>query len=279
MNAWLAPEAADLVWFRGTDALRFLDDLLSQNLAGMAPGEVGRSLLLSPRGKLNHMLWVLRGEEELGLVTDPGRGEDLATTLGRYRIRVDVDVEPSAEPTWVVMEPDEGPGPGTWLRSGSGVEADLSWPGVRRVLMVGPRPELGEGSMEQYEALRIAAGEPRWGVDVDEGTIPQEAGLEEVAVDFTKGCYLGQEPVARIDSRGHVNRLLRILEFGDGAPEPGTAIVAGDREVGALTSVAGNLGLAMVRREVAAGDEVSVGGARALVRPIPSKAQTQFTGS
>jgi folate-binding protein YgfZ len=279
MNAWLAPEAADLVWFRGSDALRFLDDLLSQDLAGMAPGEVGRSLLLSPRGKLNHMLWVLRGEEELGLVTDPGRGEDLATTLGRYRIRVDVDVEPSAEPTWVVIEPDEGPGPGTWLRSGSGVEADISWPGVRRTLVIGPRPGVEEGSMEQYETLRIAAGEPRWGVDVDEGTIPQEAGLEEVAVDFTKGCYLGQELVARIDSRGHVNRLLRILEFPETIPERGSPITSGDREVGALTSVAGNLGLAMVRREVAVGDEVSVGGARGLVRPIPSKAQTQFTGS
>ena len=279
MNAWLAPEAADLVWFRGTDALRFLDDLLSQDLAGMAPGEVGRSLLLSPRGKLNHMLWVLRGEEELGLVTDPGRGEDLATTLGRYRIRVDVDVEPSSEPAWVVMESDEGPDPGSWLRRGSGLESDISWPGVRRTLVIGPRPGVGEGSMDQYEALRIAAGEPRWGVDVDEGTIPQEAGLEEVAVDFTKGCYLGQELVARIDSRGHVNRLLRILEFPGGVPAAGSPIVAVDREVGTLTSVAGHLGLAMVRREVGEGDEVTVGDSRAVVRPIPSKAQTRFTGS
>ncbi|HIE21557.1 MAG TPA: folate-binding protein, partial [Acidimicrobiia bacterium] len=258
MNAWLAPEAADLVWFRGTDALRFLDDLLSQDLAGMAPGEVGRSLLLSPRGKLNHMLWVLRGEEELGLVTDPGRGEDLATTLGRYRIRVDVDVEPSSEPAWVVMESDEGPDPGSWFRRGSGLESDISWPGVRRTLVIGPRPGVGEGSMDQYEALRIAAGEPRWGVDVDEGTIPQEAGLEEVAVDFTKGCYLGQELVARIDSRGHVNRLLRILEFPGGVPAAGSPIVAVNREVGTLTSVAGHLGLAMVRREVGEGDEVTV---------------------
>ena len=114
---------------------------------------------------------------------------------------------------------------------------------------------------------------------MDERTIPQETGLEEVAVSFTKGCYLGQELVARIDSRGHVNRLLRILEFYGEPPAPGSPVIGADREVGTVTSVGGGLGLAMIRREVAVGDEVVAGGTRAVVRAIPSKAQTQFTGS
>ncbi|MFQ5522484.1 MAG: YgfZ/GcvT domain-containing protein [Acidimicrobiia bacterium] len=279
MNAWLTPESPDLVWFRGGDAFQFLDGLISQDLESMAPGEVRRSLLLAPRGKLDHLLWVLRDEEDLGLVTDSGRGEELAATLGRYRIRVDVTIEGESDPVWLTVGDEGGPGPGTWRRSEGGLEADLSWPGVPRTLVVGPRPQLDPGSTDEYEALRIAAGESRWGVDVDERTIPQEAGLEEVAVSFTKGCYLGQELVARIDSRGHVNRLLRILEFDGEPPVRGEPVIHGDREVGTVTSVAGGRGLAMIRREVADGDEVVVGGVRATVRAIPSKAQTQFTGS
>ena len=279
MSGWLASESPDLVWFRGGDSLQFLNGLLSQDLEAIAPGEVRRSLLLSPRGKLDHLLWVLRDSEDMGLVTDAGRGAELAATLGRYRIRVDVTIEVESGPIWLIVGGEGGPGPGAWRRHGSGLEADLSWSGVSRLLVVGPRPELESGSEGQYEALRIAAGEPRWGVDVDERTIPQETGLEEVAVSFTKGCYLGQELVARIDSRGHVNRLLRILVFDGEPPAPGSPVIGGDREVGTVTSVGGGLGLAMIRREVAVGDEVAVGGIRAVVKAIPSKAQTQFTGS
>ncbi|MEE8489619.1 MAG: hypothetical protein V3S43_04730, partial [Acidimicrobiia bacterium] len=92
-SSWLAPETPDLVWFRGADTIRFLNDLLSQEIGTMQPGRVTRSLLLAPQGKLDHILWVLRGDEEIGLITDGGRGQDLAATLGRYRIRVDVEVE------------------------------------------------------------------------------------------------------------------------------------------------------------------------------------------
>ena len=110
------------------------------------------------------------------------------------------------------------------------------------------------GSHDDYEAARIAAGVPRLGVDVDERTIPQEAFLDETAVSFTKGCFVGQELVCRIDTRGRVNRYLRRVRFdavppaGDAAR--GAAVVAGDKVVGELTSSAGGLALAMVRREV-----------------------------
>ncbi len=91
----------------------------------------------------------------------------------------------------------------------------------------------------EYEVARIEAGVPRLGVDIDERTIPQEAMLERDAVSFTKGCFLGQELVCRIDTRGHVNRLLRRVEVdAPEVPTPGDALWVDDRAVGELTSVA-----------------------------------------
>lgn len=239
----------------------------------MQPGRVTRSLLLSPQGKLDHILWVLRGDEEMGLITDAGRGVELAATLGRYRIRVDVAIELSDQPAWIVVgeSPVES---GTWSRVDGGLVADLSWPGVQRTLVVGHSPDLEEGDAGEYELLRIGAGEPRWGVDVDEKTIPQESGLVGSTVDFTKGCYLGQELVARIDSRGHVNRHLRILDIEDAGAERGESLEAGEKKVGTLTSVVNSIGLALVRRELAPGDRVSVGELDAVIRQIPPKPQT-----
>ncbi len=272
-SSWLAPETPDLVWFRGADTIRFLNDLISQEIAGMQPGRVSRSLLLGPQGKLDHILWVLRGDDEVGLITDPGRGEELVTTLGRYRIRVDVAIEQS-EMALAVVVGETDVESGTWSLSDDGLEADISWPGVRRTLVGGDRPDLEEGDPGGYESLRIAAGEPRWGVEVDEKTIPQESGLVGSTVDFAKGCYLGQELVARIDSRGHVNRHLRIIEVEGAGAEPGAPLEAGDKKVGTLTSVADSIGLALVRRELTPGDPVSVAGFDAVIREIPPKPQT-----
>ncbi len=239
----------------------------------MQPGRVTRSLLLGPQGKLDHILWVLRGDDQIGLVTDGGRGDELVATLGRYRIRVDVDIEQSDKPVWVVVG-ETALDPGTWCETEAGVEADIAWPGIQRTLVVGERPDLEDGDPGKYDALRLAAGEPRWGVDVDGKTIPQESGLVGSTVDFTKGCYLGQELVARIDSRGHVNRHLRIIEIEGAGAEPGASLEAGDKKVGTLTSVADSIGLALVRRELTPGDPVSVAGLDAVIREIPPKPQT-----
>ncbi len=115
------------------------------------------------------------------------------------------------------------------------------------------------------DAVRIEAGEPLMGVDVDEGTIPQESGLVPEAVAFDKGCYLGQELVARIDSRGHVNRHLRGVKLGSNVlPPSGAELWSGDRPVGAVSTVAESLelrapvALALVRREVEPGETVEV---------------------
>lgn len=265
---WLAPETPDLVWLRGADAVRFANDLISQEIGEADPGTVHRSLLLGPQGKLDHILWVLRGDDEVGLVTDPGRGEELATTLGRYRIRVDVKIDQEHAPAWLVVgDPDAVSG--RWERSSDGMVADVSWRRVGRRLLVGERPDLETGSEEEYEGLRIGSGEPRWGVDVNEKTIPQETGLVEASIDFDKGCFLGQELVARIDSRGgQVPRFLRILELEGEGIEAEASVTDGEDEMGTVTSVSGKLALASIRREVSPGDTVTVAGISARVTAV-----------
>ncbi len=262
--ASLAPIRPDLVWFSGGDAIRFLNDLISQEIAELPAGSVTRSLLLEPRGKLDHILWVLRGDHRAVLVTDPERGEELAATLGRYRIRVDVEIKQWEEPGWLLIG-ESDVATGEWSEKSGRLVAGLPWNGPRLTLVTDEKPELPELSVEEMERIRIEAGEPLFGIDVDSSTIPQESGLVPETVDFSKGCFLGQELVARIDSRGHVNRLLRQLKFEGSAPERGAEIFAGDRRVGTLTSVAGNLGLALVRREVKPGETVDVAGVPAVV--------------
>lgn len=254
---WIAPERPDVVWFSGTDALRFLNDLISQELGDMEPGETRRSFLLEPQGKLRFLLWVVREDDRIGLITDEGRGAELDAALSRYRIRVDVEIEPETQEVWVVV--------GDW----GGY--DVSWPGVFRRLVIGDRPDLERGDPAEYERLRVNAGVPRWGVDVDEGTIPHESGLVPVSVDFTKGCFLGQELVARIDSRGgNTPRNLLLLQT-DGETRPGDPVTLDAAEVGAVTSATSDAALAMLKRSVAVGDVVEVGGARAVVKDLPVK--------
>ena len=126
---------------------------------------------------------------------------------------------------------------------------------------------------EVVECLRIESGRPRLGLDMDAETIPQEAGINERAVDFEKGCYVGQETVARLHFRGKPNRHLRGLLLGEEV-EPGTELRLGEREVGRLTSVAdsprfGAVGLALVRREAQPGDVLDAGGVSAQVVDLP----------
>jgi len=109
----------------------------------------------------------------------------------------------------------------------------------------------------EWEGLRVAAGWPAWGIDMTDATLPQEANFDELqGVSYTKGCYIGQEPVARIHFRGHVNRTLRRLAFADPAPPAGAALWTAESEVGDVRSVARTaegaaVGIGMVRREVA----------------------------
>jgi hypothetical protein len=266
---FLAPTAPELIWFTGPDAIRFLNDLISQEIGAAEPGSVRRSLLLTPQGKLDHMFWVLRADEEVGLAVEAGRGEALTTTLARYRIRVKVEIEPSERDVWLVVGPFEHD-PGRWSGDRSALLADVSWSNLARTLVVGEKPDLPLLEAESYELLRIEAGEPLTGVDVTDSTIPQETGLVADSISFNKGCFLGQELVARLDSRGgRVNHHLRILRFDVGTPNVGNEIIKDGEPVGVLTSSARGAGLSLLRRGVEPGDVVTVGETRAVVEAVP----------
>jgi folate-binding protein YgfZ len=269
----------------GPDAQSFLHTLLSQDVAGLAPGEGAHTLLLQPQGKLDCDLRLLMlGPEEIRLDCDPGRGEALATSLRRFKLRVKAEVEDTTGSRGVLMLRGRRAPEVAEAAAGVAVPADqhrhVPWPGgdllvVRAdwpggwpgVDVVGPIEALASArdalvaagatpaGPDASEAARVAAGVPRQGVDTDERTIPQEAFLERDAVSFTKGCFLGQELVCRIDTRGHVNRYLRgFLIEDDTTPPPGAGIVVGDKEVGTLTTVArsaaGIRALGYLRREI-----------------------------
>jgi folate-binding protein YgfZ len=292
-GAGLVRPGADLVWVRGPDAVSFLDGLLSQDIAGMAEGSIGRSFLLEPRGKLVELLWVLRGNDEVGLLAGPGRGPHLEGALQRFKFRVDAVLEAGGASAEVwgqgaakALAQAALPIPDGWARVGDNLVAAVPMAGLPRYVV----NRSGEADLESAGArpagriaattVRIEAGEPLMGVDVDEKTIPQETGLTAASVSFTKGCYLGQELVARIDSRGRVNRHLRGLTLSDNViPPEGAAVFAGDLEAGAITSVGESLtmrapvALAILRREAEPDMTVEIrwdgGAATAIVREVP----------
>lgn len=251
----------EVIWVEGVDAISFLDSQISQDVAGMVPGAVARSFLLEPRGKLRAILWVLRADDRVGLVTPAGTGEAVIADLVRFRFRVDVTFRHDARPVASVWGlASDAPG---WQDHEGTLTIHL--PGTAPSTIVA-----GDGSMaptlepDEVSLHRVLAAEPIFGVDVDESTIPQETGLVGEAVSFTKGCYLGQELVARIDSRGHVNKTLRQIAFPESGPGPGDEVTRDGTAVGVLGTVApvaqGVLALAMLRREVAAGDRVMAAG-------------------
>ncbi|HEX6310658.1 MAG TPA: hypothetical protein VF152_03450 [Acidimicrobiia bacterium] len=281
----VARPARDVVVVTGPDAFEYLQSLVSQDLDGLADGEAVHSLLLTPQGKLDVDFWLVRRGDAAWLVCEGGFGERLATSLGRFKIRVQVEV--ALEPSLAVLAL-RGEGAGTVAGRGDGGAAiAVPWAGAEAVDVVGGAAVLDalaqaavdagaeRWTAEEYEAARIAAGVPRLGLDLDEKTIPQEAYLELVAVSFSKGCFLGQELVCRLDTRGHVNRYLRRLTAAGGErPPAGADVVVGDKTVGAVTSAAGSTALGYVRREVEPPAEVTLRWngteARATVEKIPA---------
>jgi folate-binding protein YgfZ len=126
--------------------------------------------------------------------------------------------------------------------------------------------DLDAGPEEELEPLRIEAATPRFGREIDDRVLPAEAGLDDRAVSFTKGCYPGQEPIARQHYRGKVNRRLRVLDVQGAAPAPETPVRLGEKDVGRVTSAVDGLALAFVRVEVPDDAELSVGESTARLR-------------
>ena len=274
-NAGAVVRRLDVVDVTGEQAVKFLDGQLSQDVDAMAVGASAWSFVLQPQGKVVALVRVsVLSAEHVLLDTDPGFGEILVERLNRFRLRV------KAELAHREVEAVSVRGPAAdGVAKPQGMVFDAlwpSWPGWDRLESTALPAGAVECSEEAWEVARIRAGFPRNGSDLTEKTIPAESGLVPVAASMTKGCYVGQELVARIDSRGHVNRHLRILEVKEGLPLAGSELLANEKQVGFVTSsafspLAGHaFALGYVRREVEPGSIVKVkwdgGDAEALVK-------------
>ncbi len=260
----------------GADSATFLQGQLSADVVGLRSGEWVRSLLLDPQGKLIAWLRVWGGHSDSEVLIDvgDGAGQRVMDRLNRFRLRVHCELELLSWECVAVRGPN-CPAPED-LDVRSELRAPVDWPGVPGVDLLGPSVALPAGvheaGLDAYEAVRIEAGWPAMGAEFaatgDPSVIPAEAGawLVDSSVSFTKGCYTGQELVARVDSRGsNTPRHLRGVVLGDAVLPPVGAEVVADGEVrGSLTSVAESLdlrapvALAFVHRSVAPGTEVQL---------------------
>jgi folate-binding protein YgfZ len=255
----------------GTDVADFLHGQVSNDVEALQPGEGCYATLLTAKGKIRADMRILRGDDFFLVDCEPQALPVLEHMVRVYSIGRDVKATRDERSLWSVIGPAarealDNPPPATEHAHTSGelgiyVATDLG------VDVVGERPDLPGASEEIAECLRIESGRPRLGFELGDNVIPQEAGINERAVSFTKGCYVGQETVARLFYKGKPNRHLRGLRLSAPA-ERGDAIVAGEREVGHVGSSCvspahGPIALALVRREVEPGAEVLVGDAAA----------------
>lgn len=243
----MAARPRDYVGVAGPDAEDFLQRMVSNDVTA-APCQ---ALLLTPKSRLIAPLVVVRrGPEDFLLLTEPGLGEAVRATLLRAKFAAKVEVE-REEHTSVVVLAEDGEIP----------SVEFGEPGTE-VLDAGLEPTLPG---EELERMRIEARIPAWGKELDDSILPAEAGLDETHISFTKGCYPGQEPIARLHHRGKVNRTLRVLEID--AAEPGDEIRHGEKVVGRITSVARGVALSYLRTDVPDDADLAVGAAHAKVRP------------
>jgi tRNA-modifying protein YgfZ len=271
---------------RGADAVDFLQGQVTNDVAALAPGEGCYAAILNHKGKLRTDLRILRGEDWVWVDTEDIGGTVLRHTVQTYSLGREVSVDdagsqrailslmgPGADAALEVAPPAaehsfvEGRH-GIYARTHLGVDVICDDPAAVRAAL-----DVEEISEEAAECARIESGRPRLGYDMDGDTIPQEADLNDRAVSFTKGCYVGQETVARLFYKGKPNRHLRGLRLSAPA-QRGEEIHLGERVVGRLGSVCvsprlGPIALALVRREAEPGDEVLVEGTPATVVALP----------
>jgi tRNA-modifying protein YgfZ len=227
---------------KGPDAAEYLQRLVTNDVLA---DETVEALLLTPKARVIAPLVVWRrGEDDFLLLTEPELGDVVRLHLLRMRLAAKCEIELEEHTSMIVFDDAEGIPNRDYGRS------------AVEVLDTELEPTL---DAEELERLRIAAGTPRFGRELDDRVLPAEAGLDERAISFSKGCFPGQEPVARQRHRGKVNRRLRVLDV-DGEPEPGTPIVHEGREVGRITSAVPGLALGYVRVAVPDDARLDVGG-------------------
>ncbi len=253
----------------GADRVRYLNGQVTNDVRRLTPGGPAQlACVLSARGKLDAVAWIWSEPEALVVDVEADLGEALATRLERYIVADDVALEvlpPVAEIHIFGAAATELSG----RRIGR-----LDETGVDGTAVTG---DLLEATPAEVERLRIEFGRPKWGAELGPDTLPAEAGLDETAVDFFKGCYIGQEVVSRVRSVGHANRALRRFEVSQGAPPAVGAefFVPGEtgRPAAVVTSVdfalAPTIGLCYIRRGTSEGARLTPGDGSASIQLRP----------
>lgn len=235
----------DVVRVSGPDRLSWLHSLTTQYLTDLAPGVPTTALILSPQGHVEHALYGVDDGESFTAHVEPGAGAALVEWLDKMRFMLRVEVAEVTDEIAVAWRPSGEPAGKYDLlpRSELPVYAEAAGPAA---------------GLWAFEALRIARGEPRLGLDTDHRTIPNEVGWISTAVHLDKGCYRGQETVARVHTLGRPPRRLTLLHL-DGSdnrlPVAGTPLVHAGREIGFVGSSArhyelGPIALGLVKRAV-----------------------------
>lgn len=254
----------------------FLHQILTQAFEDISTGEARDTALITAHGRMVGYMEALATEDAILMHFEPELMETLPDALRRYVFATQVDIADATDgfglvlvvaPNWNQVAAEIAPEAKAHRTLSLGVSAGYLWTETHDVERL--QAELkGRGfeqaSENELEELRVEHGMARWGRDMTEKTLPPEAGLDEVAVHYDKGCYVGQEAMAKIRFRGKVNRRLRRLE-SKGPLEVGVELKVDDGKVGTVTSVAGNRALAMVRYTVEPGTEVIAGDAAATV--------------
>jgi tRNA-modifying protein YgfZ len=227
----------------GPDAEDYLQRMLSNDVAAVPVGGACDALLLTPKARIIAPLRVLRrGADDFLLLTEPELGGPVITELTRMRFAATCEIAPEEHESWLVLGGEE---------------------------VLDERPDGEEVSAEEAERARIEAGIPRWGAELDASILPAEAGLDRTHISFTKGCYPGQEPIARLHYRGHVNRSLRVIDVEDATP--GDEIEYDGKTVGRVTSAVPGLALGYVRTGVPDDAELKIGATTARLHLRPER--------
>ena len=251
----------EFVGLRGPDAAAYLQAMVSNDVEALAVGDACEALLLTPKARVIAPLVVLRrSPDDFLLLTEAGLAERVRSTLLRSRFAAKCDISIEEHTSSVVLGESEGiPNADYGVAAVEVLDAELEH-------------TVGDGELE---LLRIRAGTPRWGRELDDRILPAEAGLDRRAVDFEKGCYPGQEPIARQHYRGRVLRTLRALEIeGEELPEYDAELTYEDKAIGRVTSAALDgavvVALAYVRVEVPRDASLRLGDRTARQLDLPS---------
>ena len=258
----VARRKRDFVRAAGPDAEDYLQRMLSQDVE-LDLDDSRPALLLTAKARVIAPLVVLRrGPQDFLLSTEPGLGERILAELRRFRFAAKVELEPEEHEATLVFAPERPDGVAYAV-------ADYGEPAWELLDASADGDAVNEAELE---LLRIRAGTPVTGRELDDRVLPAEAGLTATHVSFTKGCYPGQEPVARLHYRGHANRGLRVLRIEtDEPPSYDAELTFEDKPVGRITSAVpdpdgGVLALAYVRREVPEDAALAVGAS--IARPL-----------